>query len=293
MLLPSSILIFPLRIKLRINQLLQTTMDSNGSHADIVVRTPAEIFSARAEPMKKIAVVTSENTSESVVVTPVESLEDDVTGAPPAPKDADDYMSDFDDDTPMTPSEDEADDSERTTPGFAPVDTFPDVAPAVSSTEPQPPRTLGPKQARAPAIVREKTSRRSGGGGKKTPSRRIAPLSKKVKNVGKGDAPKKKRRFKNSTIALRDIRRAQKSTELLIPRACFERLVREIVHEQSGGEELHLQAGVLAILHEAAENYMTLEFKKAATLANHSNRVTVSGADMQLITALGDRSQWN
>ncbi len=38
-------------------------------------------------------------------------------------------------------------------------------------------------------------------------------------------------RYRPGTVALREIRRYQKSTELLIPKLCFQRLVREIAQE--------------------------------------------------------------
>ena len=42
-------------------------------------------------------------------------------------------------------------------------------------------------------------------------------------------------RFRSGTVALREIRKFQKSTELLIRKLPFQRLVREIAHESKGG----------------------------------------------------------
>lgn len=42
---------------------------------------------------------------------------------------------------------------------------------------------------------------------------------------------KRKHRFRPGTVALREIRRYQKSTELLIRKLPFQRLVREIAHD--------------------------------------------------------------
>ena len=46
--------------------------------------------------------------------------------------------------------------------------------------------------------------------------------------------PKKKRRFRPGTVALREIRRYQKNTELLIRKLPFRRLVRELMHDYRG-----------------------------------------------------------
>ena len=43
----------------------------------------------------------------------------------------------------------------------------------------------------------------------------------------------KKRRYRPGTVALREIRKYQKSTELLIRKLPFQRLIREIVHDLS------------------------------------------------------------
>ena len=54
-----------------------------------------------------------------------------------------------------------------------------------------------------------------------------------------------KRRFKPGTIALREIRKYQKSTYLLIRKLPFLRLVREVMDEQTG-HEITLRLGVNA-----------------------------------------------
>ena len=60
-------------------------------------------------------------------------------------------------------------------------------------------------------------------------------------------------------VALREIRRYQKSTELLLPKLPFKRLVREIAHEIN--KELRFQSGALVALQEATEAYLVNEFE--------------------------------
>jgi histone H3 len=59
----------------------------------------------------------------------------------------------------------------------------------------------------------------------KTMSKKTAPAKGGIKRE-KGDL--KKNRFRPGTVALREIRRYQKSTKMLLPRAPFHRLVRKI-----------------------------------------------------------------
>jgi len=55
-------------------------------------------------------------------------------------------------------------------------------------------------------------------------------------------------------VALRETRRYQKSTELLIQKLPFQRLVREIA--QDSKSDLHLQQSAIKALQEAAEAHL-------------------------------------
>ena len=57
-------------------------------------------------------------------------------------------------------------------------------------------------------------------------------------------------RFRPGTIALRDIRKYRKSTDLLIRKLPFQRLVREIIHTFS--QDLRMQSSAVLALQEAA-----------------------------------------
>ena len=112
------------------------------------------------------------------------------------------------------------------------------------------------------------------------------PVLKK-KQAAKKTTPgiKKKHRFRPGTVALREIRRYQKSTNLLIPRLPFQRLVREIAQEfthPSTGEQVRFQAEALAALQEAAENYLTGLFRDAYLIPIGKSAVTLSPKDIKL-----------
>lgn len=100
--------------------------------------------------------------------------------------------------------------------------------------------------------------------------------------LGSGTVPgtvmRKTHRFRPGTVALREIRRYQKSTELLIRKLPFQRLVREIAQEFK--MELRFQSTAIAALQEASEAYLVSLFEdtncwqRACALANLSKALT-------------------
>ena len=92
---------------------------------------------------------------------------------------------------------------------------------------------------------------------------------------------KKKRRFRPGTVALREIRKYQKSTELLIRKLPFQRLVREIAQKMTS-TELRFQSTAILALQEATEAYLVSLFEDTNLCAMHAKRVTIMVKDMQL-----------
>jgi histone H3 len=88
------------------------------------------------------------------------------------------------------------------------------------------------------------------------------------------------RRYKPGTVALREIRRYQKSTELLIRKIPFQRLVREIALDVR--TDFRFQSAALAALQEATEAYLVGLFEDTNLCAIHAKRVTIMARDMQL-----------
>ena len=70
---------------------------------------------------------------------------------------------------------------------------------------------------------------------------------------------KKPHRYKPGTVALREIRRYQKSTELLIRKLPFQRLVREIA--QDFKSDLRFQSSAIGALQESVEAYLVSLFE--------------------------------
>jgi histone H3 len=91
---------------------------------------------------------------------------------------------------------------------------------------------------------------------------------------------KKPHRYRPGTVALREIRKYQKSTELLIRKLPFQRLVREIAQEFK--TDLRFQSSAVLALQEASESYLVGLFEDTNLCAIHAKRVTIMPKDMQL-----------
>jgi len=100
---------------------------------------------------------------------------------------------------------------------------------------------------------------------------------------------KKPHRYRPGTVALREIRRYQKSTELMIRKLPFQRLVRELAGEFKA--DLRFQGVAILALQEAAEAFLVGLFEDTNVCALHAKRVTVMPKDMQLARRLrGERT---
>ena len=90
-------------------------------------------------------------------------------------------------------------------------------------------------------------------------------------------------------MALREIRKYQKSTDLLIRKLPFQRLVREVAHEIKA--DLRFQTHAILALQEAAEAYLTSLFEDTNLCAIHAKRITIMPKDVQLARRIrGERN---
>jgi len=104
------------------------------------------------------------------------------------------------------------------------------------------------------------------------------PLKHLLKPRGKVRKP---RRFRPGTVALRQIKKYQKSTELLIRKLPFQRLVKEVV-VQMFQTQYRFQSTALLALQEASEEFLVRMFEMVNHIAIHSNRQTIMSKDMYL-----------
>ena len=129
-----------------------------------------------------------------------------------------------------------------------------------------------------PTRARTKQTARKSTGGK-------APRKQLVTKAARASAPapggvKKPHRYRPGTVALREIRRYQKSTELLVRKLPFQRLVREIA--QDFMSDVRFQSQAILALQEASESFLCGLFEDTNICALHAGRVTIQPKDMQL-----------
>ena len=126
----------------------------------------------------------------------------------------------------------------------------------------------------------KQTARKTQSGGKQP--RKQLPKKKPIKRVQHPSTGgvKKPHWYRPGTVALREIRWYQKSTELLIRKLPFNRLVREIA--QDFKTELRFQIQAIGALQEAAEAYLVGLFEDTNLCAIHAKRVTIMPKDIQL-----------
>jgi len=151
-----------------------------------------------------------------------------------------------------------------------------------------PPPTGSDSDPPTPKKAKTATARKSTGG--------HAPSKRNSGRQSEGEAAPKKRRFRPGTVALREIRKYQKSTNLLIQKLPFSRLVREITLEMTTDTNfkdianLRWQSSALLALQEATEAFLVYLFEDANLCAIHAKRVTIMARDIQLARRI--RGPW-
>ena len=126
-----------------------------------------------------------------------------------------------------------------------------------------------------------------------------AGSNKSGAGTGRGGTPKstpagtsgvkQPHRYRPGTVALREIRRYQKSTELLIRKLPFQRLVREIAQDYK--TDLRFQSAAVMALQEASEAYLVGLFEDTNLCTIHAKRVTIMPKDIQLARRIrGERA---
>ncbi|KAJ7806602.1 histone-fold-containing protein [Mycena olivaceomarginata] len=85
------------------------------------------------------------------------------------------------------------------------------------------------------------------------------------------EPPPKPRR--SVTVVTREIRKYQKTTALLVPKAAFQRLVKEVVEDYK--PDLCFQSAALEVLQTGVEDYLVSVFEDTKCAANHAHRDTM------------------
>ena len=132
----------------------------------------------------------------------------------------------------------------------------------------------------------KQTARKSTGG--KVPRKCLATKASRKSAPTQGGV-KKPHRYRPGTVALREIRRYQKSTDLLIRKYPFQLLVREVAQDFS--KDLRFASTSMLALQEASESYLVRLFEDTNLCAIHAKRVTIMPRDIQLARRIrGERA---
>jgi histone H3 len=132
----------------------------------------------------------------------------------------------------------------------------------------------------------KQTARKSTGG--KAPRKGLATTAARKTAPGAAGL-KKPFRFRPGTVALRQIRKYQKGTELLIRKTSFQRFVREVAQDFKA--DLRFQVHALEAVQHASEGYLVGVFEDSQLCAVHGKRITIQPKDIQLARRIrGERA---
>ena len=132
----------------------------------------------------------------------------------------------------------------------------------------------------------KQTARKNTGG--KAPRKQLATLGARKTAPATGGI-KRLHRFRPGTVALREIRKYQSSTNLLIRKMPFYRLVREIA--QDFKSDVKFTKNALMALQEASESYLVGLFEDTNLACIHAKRITIAPKDVQLARRIrGERT---
>jgi len=279
-------------------------------------------------PTKKVTQIEDDNDSDSsedsvssgfLTKTHLENTQDDTAGTAPA-RDAQPSQPDSESEEEEPPSKKARKKDATHTQSKVPISQPPPgssigtsrQSPNKMKPSSSPPPPKQPKQhptarkstappARRQSFIPANTSpgRSSPATGRASNSQKAGAEKARKKNPDVNGSPKSpttksKRRYRPGTLALKEIRKYQKSSELLIPGLPFSRLIREVAHTVLGGSMLHLrfQSAAIMALQEAAEAYLVTLFEDTQLCAIHARRVTIMARDMRLARRIrGDRAE--
>jgi len=155
-------------------------------------------------------------------------------------------------------------------------------------------KSTGGKSPRKPKQPKQSTPLSKPPSSSKVPRKSLmqAP-SKSPKNYKSPKSPKtpkspRIRRYRAGTKALMEIRRYQKTSDLLIPKLPFSRVIREVVQSVAAAD-MRFQAVAILALQEAAEAFLVTLFEDSILCAIHARRVTLMPKDMDLARRIRGR----
>lgn len=149
-----------------------------------------------------------------------------------------------------------------------------------TTSEQAPAKTQGGKKPRPPASLLKETKMEGKRAGAKSPAKARKPVPPRNEKV----ALKKPHRFHPGTVALREIRKYQKTTEALSQVAPFERLVRSILSEHRcpyTGGDFRLSGAALKALQVSGEDMLVTLMAKAQVVNNLTDHDSVRNVELR------------
>ena len=143
------------------------------------------------------------------------------------------------------------------------------------------------------------TSKRVATKGGKQPQKHM--LHKLLRQNSTTGGIKKPHRYHSGLLGLQEIHRYQQSTDSLIRKTPFNKLIKEISQEYrvcpdgpgTPSVQVRFQSTALVALQETAENFLVGLFEDVNLLAVHAKRVTVMPHDIRLALGIcGDHFRW-
>lgn len=116
---------------------------------------------------------------------------------------------------------------------------------------------------------------------------------------------KKPHRFHSGTVALRQIRQYQKTTDFLMRKGPLQRIIREKLAALSEKRALawtdktkpclplRIRKGCLPLLQEATERYIVELYEDAYKTSLHAKRITLMDRDIDLLQSIINRTKTN
>ena len=103
--------------------------------------------------------------------------------------------------------------------------------------------------------------------------------------IHSGKSRPRKRRYRPGTVALREIMKYQKATELLIRKISFQRLVREVSQQvclDLGRDPVRYQSTAILALQKASEDFLVRMFAQVQDIAICGKVITIQEKHIQL-----------
>ena len=120
--------------------------------------------------------------------------------------------------------------------------------------------------------------------------KQVANKSKQPPPADKQTSEKpKKRVFSSNTLQMRDIRKQQRSTALLIKKKPFFRRARVVINKFNNGGAFNWTNNAQMTLIEAAQQFLIKRFEHAQKMPRNRKQVILKGQDMQLVRDIRER----